>query len=88
MSDIIKAAQADASQVQTTAAADLAKAEAAARGAVGAVAADAGKFAGQATAGIGALEATSQGWLRRNVWGVLGAAVMLAVVAVLALRFG
>ena len=80
MSDIIKAAQKDAAQVQTTAAADLAKAEAAARGAVGTVTADAGKFAGQATAGISALETTSQGWLRRNVWGVLGAAVVLALI--------
>ena len=81
MSDIIKAAQADASQVQTTAAADLAKAEAAARGVVGTVTADAGKYANQATIGAKQAEAQAQGWLRRNVWGILGAAVVLALIA-------
>ncbi len=29
----------------------------------------------------GADVATARGWLRRNVWGVLGAAVVLALVA-------
>ena len=80
MSDIIKAAQKDAAQVQTTAAADLAKAEAAARGAVGTVAADVNKYANQATIGAKQAEAQAQGWLRRNVWGVLGAAVVLALI--------
>ena len=80
MSDIIKAAQKDAAQVQTTAAADLAKAEAAARGVVGTVTKDAGLYANQATAGIQVAQKDAQGWLRRNVWGVLGAAVVLALI--------
>ena len=80
MSDIIKAAQGDAAQVQKTAAADLAKAEAAARGVVGTVTADAGKYANQATIGAKQAEAQAQGWLRRNVWGVLGAALVLALI--------
>ena len=80
MSDIIKAAQADAAHVQKGAAADLAQAEAAARGAVGTVQADVGKFANQATAGIQVAQKDAQGWLRRNVWGILGAAVVLALV--------
>ena len=80
MSDIIKAAQKDASQVQATAAADLAKAEAAARGAVGTVGADVNKYANQATIGAKQAEVQAQGWLRRNVWAVLGAAVVLALI--------
>ena len=80
MSDIIKAAQKDAAQVQTTAAADLAKAEAAARGVVGTVTTDAGKYANQATIGIQVAQKDAQGWLRRNVWGLLGAAVVLALI--------
>ena len=88
MSDIIKAAQADASQVQKTAAADLAQAEAAARGAVGAVQADVGKYANQATIGVQRDVGQAQGWLRRNVWGVLGAAVAAVIVAVLVAYFG
>ena len=80
MSGVIKNVQADAAQVQATAAADLAKAEAAVRGAVGTVQADAGKYANQATIGAKQAEAQAQGWLRRNVWGVLGAAVVLALI--------
>ena len=81
MSDIIKAAQKDAAQVQATAAADLAKAEAAARGVVGTVTADAGKYANQATIGVQKDVGQAQGWLRRNVWGLLGVAVVLALIA-------
>ena len=80
MSGVIKNVQADAAQVQTTAAADLAKAEAAARGVVGTVTADAGKFANQATIGVQKDVGQAQGWLRRNVWGGLGAAVVLALI--------
>ena len=80
MSGVIKNVQADAAQVQTTAAADLAKAEAAARGVVGTVTTDAGKYANQATIGIQVAQKDAQGWLRRNVWGILGAAVVLALV--------
>lgn len=39
------------------------------------------KAAGVATAAAQADVATARGWLRRNVWGVLGAAVVLALVA-------
>lgn len=46
------------------------------------------KYLNQATTGIQAAQRQTQGWLRRNVWGVVGVAVVLAVVAVLALRFG
>lgn len=63
MSDVIKAAKADAAK-----AADAALA-------------DAGKYANQATIGARQVETQAQGWLRRNVWGVLGAAVVLALIA-------
>lgn len=60
-------------------------------GVVKQVAAEA-EAAGMATAAVradvavarkaaGADVATARGWLRRNVWGVLGAAVVLALVA-------
>ena len=80
MSGVIKNVQADAAQVQATAAADLAKAEAAVRGAVGTAQADVGKYANQATIGVQKDVAQAQGWLRHYVWGILGAAVVLALV--------
>ena len=42
--------------------------------------ADASRYAGQATAGIQVAEERAQGWLRRNVWGLLGVAVVFAVI--------
>ena len=80
MSDIIKAAQKDAAQVQNDAtnAADAALARASKL--AGTVTADAGKFANQATIGVQKDVGQAQGWLRRNVWGVLGAAVVLALI--------
>ena len=80
MSDIIKAAQGDVAKVQNDAtnAADAALARASKL--AGTVTADAGKYANQATIGAKQAEAQAQGWLRRNVWGVLGAAVVLALV--------
>lgn len=41
---------------------------------------DASRYANQATIGIQAAQKDAQGWLRRNVWGLLGAAVVLAVI--------
>lgn len=38
--------------------------------------------AGQATAAAAGDEKVAQGWLRRNVWGVLGAVVILAIIVV------
>lgn len=38
--------------------------------------------AGQAMASAPADEKAAQGWLRRNVWGVLGAVVVLAIIVV------
>ena len=80
MSDIIKAAQADASQVQNDAtnAADAALARASKL--AGTVGADASRYANQATIGMQKDVTQAQGWLRRNVWGVLGAAVVLALI--------
>ena len=56
------------------------QAEQAATQAADAALAQASKYAGQATAGIEVAQHDAQGWLRRNVWGVLGAAVVLAVI--------
>ena len=70
MSDMIKTAQKDAATVQAdaTRAADAALAQAS-------------KFAGQATAGIEVAQTDARGWLRRNVWGLLGAVIVLALIA-------
>lgn len=38
--------------------------------------------AGQATASAVGDEKAAQGWLRRNVWGVLGAVVILVIIVV------
>lgn len=43
-------------------------------------AAAARKAAGQATAAAKADAAIARGWLRRNIWGVAGAAVILALI--------
>ena len=49
---------------------------------------DAGRYANQATAGIQVARRDAQGFLRRNVWALLGVAVLAVVVAVLVTHFG
>ena len=52
------------------------------------VAGDVTRAAGEATTAAYQGEQQTQGFLRRNVWALLGICVGLALVAVLALRFG
>lgn len=73
MSDVIKKAQADATNAADAALADASKL-------AGTIGADASKYANQATVGLQASEKTVFGWVKEHLWGVIGAAIILAVI--------
>lgn len=73
MSDAIKKAANDATKAADAALADASKL-------AGTVSADASKYANQATIGMQASEKTVFDFAREHVWGVIGAAIILAVI--------